>query len=100
MHLVFSIIYFSLSLEGHQLHDPSIMRPKQTNDNKNKSSDEDVDAFFVGRDNVSDYNPEKILPELPDIIEEIRDWAAKCMRYCQKRIPRVHSLEPRALLRD
>ncbi|KAM0265173.1 hypothetical protein ACHAQJ_000326 [Trichoderma viride] len=38
------------------------------------SSDEDIDAVFVGRDDISDYNPEQILPELPDVIEKIRDW--------------------------
>lgn len=50
------------------------MRPKQIYDNGNKTSDEDVDAVFVGRDDVSDHNPEQILLELPDVIEEIRDW--------------------------
>lgn len=50
------------------------MRPNQTNDSKSNASDEDIDAVLIGRDDISDYNPEQILPELPDVIEKIRDW--------------------------
>ncbi|KAL6904069.1 putative ankyrin repeat protein [Trichoderma evansii] len=50
------------------------MGQKQTSDNANYTSDEDIDAVLVGRDDVSDYNPEQILPESPDVIEKLRDW--------------------------
>ncbi|KAK1241191.1 hypothetical protein MKX08_001165 [Trichoderma sp. CBMAI-0020] len=50
------------------------MRPNQTSSRQSNVSDEDSDAVLVGRDDISDYNPEQILPELPDVIEKIRDW--------------------------
>ncbi|KAL7953228.1 putative ankyrin repeat protein [Trichoderma compactum] len=39
-----------------------------------QASEEDIDAVFIGRDDVSDYNPGQLLPELPDVIEKIRAW--------------------------
>ncbi|KAL6694074.1 putative ankyrin repeat protein [Trichoderma pleuroticola] len=39
-----------------------------------QASEEDIDAVFIGRDDVSDYNPGQLLPELPDVIEQIRAW--------------------------
>ncbi|KAL7942611.1 putative ankyrin repeat protein [Trichoderma barbatum] len=39
-----------------------------------QASDEDIDAVLIGRDDVSDYNPEQLLPEPPEVIEEIRSW--------------------------
>jgi hypothetical protein len=50
------------------------MGQRQTNKSEFAASGEDTDAVFVTRDDVSDYNPEQILPELPNIIETIRDW--------------------------
>ncbi|KAH6608423.1 Ankyrin [Trichoderma cornu-damae] len=35
---------------------------------------EDTDAVFISRDDISDYNPGQILPEPPDVVEEIRAW--------------------------
>ncbi|UKZ79908.1 hypothetical protein TrVFT333_007671 [Trichoderma virens FT-333] len=39
-----------------------------------QTSDEDVDAVFIGRDDVSDYNPEQLLPQPAEVIEKIRSW--------------------------
>ncbi|KAK0761397.1 hypothetical protein N5P37_006347 [Trichoderma harzianum] len=39
-----------------------------------QASEEDIDTVFIGRDDVSDYNPGQLLPELPDVIEKIRAW--------------------------
>ncbi|EGR51086.1 uncharacterized protein TRIREDRAFT_104180 [Trichoderma reesei QM6a] len=36
--------------------------------------DEELDAVFIGRDDISDYNPEQLLPEPPEVIENIRQW--------------------------
>lgn len=38
------------------------------------ASDEEIDAVFIGRDDISDYNPEQLLPEPPEIVEKIRFW--------------------------
>jgi hypothetical protein len=53
---------------------PSTMRPSQRSNRESNASDEDIDAVFVGHDDISNYNPEQILPELPKDIEKIRDW--------------------------
>ncbi|KAM7195488.1 ankyrin-2 [Rhypophila sp. PSN 637] len=37
-------------------------------------SDDDVD--IINRDDVSNYNPENILPEPPEVISKIREWIA------------------------
>lgn len=37
-------------------------------------SDGDSDAVFVDEDDVSNYNPEQILPQTPEIISSIRKW--------------------------
>lgn len=50
------------------------MRPNQTSNSEHNISDEDIDAVLIGRDDISDYNPEQILPELPGVIAKIRDW--------------------------
>lgn len=50
------------------------MKPDQTTGRESNASDEDIDAVLIGRDDISDYNPEQILPELPDVIAKIRDW--------------------------
>ncbi|KAH8123735.1 hypothetical protein FP744_10005737 [Trichoderma asperellum] len=50
------------------------MRPNQTSNSEYNISDEDIDAVLIGRDDISDYNPEQILPELPGVIAKIRDW--------------------------
>ncbi|KAK4085024.1 uncharacterized protein Triagg1_14 [Trichoderma aggressivum f. europaeum] len=39
-----------------------------------QASEEDTDAVFIGRDDISDYNPAQLLPELPEVIEKIRAW--------------------------
>lgn len=38
------------------------------------SDEEDIDAVFIGRDDISDYNPDQILPQPADVIEKIRFW--------------------------
>ncbi|CAH0055187.1 unnamed protein product [Clonostachys solani] len=38
------------------------------------NSDSDVDAVMIDRDDVSNYNPEQILPQPADIIQKIRAW--------------------------
>ncbi|KAI8269515.1 hypothetical protein K4K58_001183 [Colletotrichum sp. SAR11_239] len=37
-------------------------------------SDSDSDAVVIGRDDISDYNPDQILPEPPEVIENLRAW--------------------------
>lgn len=37
-------------------------------------SDSDSDGVLIGRDDVSNYNPEQILPQPPDVIRRIREW--------------------------
>ncbi|KAH0491001.1 hypothetical protein TgHK011_002447 [Trichoderma gracile] len=49
-------------------------RTSQASDGELISNDEESDAVFIGRDDVSDYNPEQILPEPPEVIEKIRRW--------------------------
>ncbi|KAJ4854858.1 ankyrin repeats (many copies) domain-containing protein [Trichoderma breve] len=39
-----------------------------------QASEEDIDAVLIGRDDVSDYNPGQLLPELPEVIAKIRAW--------------------------
>ncbi|PTB76438.1 ankyrin [Trichoderma longibrachiatum ATCC 18648] len=46
----------------------------QASDGESISSDEEMDAVFIGRDDISDYNPEQLLPELPEVIGRIREW--------------------------
>ncbi|CAH0026195.1 unnamed protein product [Clonostachys rhizophaga] len=38
------------------------------------NSDSDVDAVVIDRDDVSNYNPEQILPQPEEIIQKIRAW--------------------------
>lgn len=38
------------------------------------ASDGDIDAVFIDRDDISNYNPDQILPESPEIIQKIRTW--------------------------
>uniref|UniRef100_A0A8H7NIH4 NACHT domain-containing protein n=1 Tax=Bionectria ochroleuca TaxID=29856 RepID=A0A8H7NIH4_BIOOC len=38
------------------------------------NSDSDVDAVVIDRDDVSNYNPEQILPQPADVIQKIRTW--------------------------
>jgi hypothetical protein len=38
------------------------------------SSDTDSDAVFIDRDDISNYNPDQILPESPETIARIRQW--------------------------
>ncbi|CAH0003764.1 unnamed protein product [Clonostachys byssicola] len=38
------------------------------------NSDSDVDAVVIDRDDVSNYNPEQILPQPAEIIQKIRAW--------------------------
>ncbi|VUC27045.1 unnamed protein product [Clonostachys rosea] len=38
------------------------------------NSDSDVDAVVIDRDDVSNYNPEQILPQPAETIEKIRAW--------------------------
>ncbi|TFB00283.1 Putative ankyrin repeat protein [Trichoderma ghanense] len=37
-------------------------------------SDEETDAVFIGRDDISDYNPQQLLPEPPQVLGRIREW--------------------------
>ncbi|KAH6884532.1 putative ankyrin repeat protein, partial [Thelonectria olida] len=37
-------------------------------------SDSDLDAVVIDRDDISNYNPEQILPETPETIQAIRSW--------------------------
>lgn len=37
-------------------------------------SDSDEDMYVIGKDDVSNYNPDNILPESSDIIKKIRMW--------------------------
>ncbi|KAL7911691.1 putative ankyrin repeat protein [Trichoderma velutinum] len=39
-----------------------------------QASEDDIDAVLIGRDDVSDYNPAQLLPELPEVIDKIRAW--------------------------
>lgn len=41
---------------------------------KGNKSDSDVDAVIIDRDDISNYNPEQILPEDPKTIQKIRAW--------------------------
>ncbi|RFU78472.1 hypothetical protein TARUN_3719 [Trichoderma arundinaceum] len=50
------------------------MVSKWSGEREDAIDDEDIDAVFIGRDDVSDYNPGQILPLPPDIIEAIRAW--------------------------
>ncbi|KAJ4172569.1 hypothetical protein NW754_002770 [Fusarium falciforme] len=36
--------------------------------------DSDVDVEMIDRDDISNYNPEQILPESPENIQKIRSW--------------------------
>ncbi|CAI0644089.1 unnamed protein product [Colletotrichum noveboracense] len=38
------------------------------------ASHSDSDAVMIGRDDISDYNPGQILPEPPEVIENLRAW--------------------------
>ncbi|EQB47728.1 hypothetical protein CGLO_13115 [Colletotrichum gloeosporioides Cg-14] len=38
------------------------------------ASHSDSDAVVIGRDDISDYNPDQILPEPPEVIENLRAW--------------------------
>lgn len=38
------------------------------------SEEWDRDAVLLGRDDVSDFNEENILPQPPEILSKIRDW--------------------------
>jgi hypothetical protein len=38
------------------------------------SSDSDIDAVVIDHDDISNYNPEQLLPESPETIAEIRSW--------------------------
>ncbi|KAK1839685.1 ankyrin repeat domain-containing protein [Colletotrichum chrysophilum] len=38
------------------------------------SSHSDSDAVVIGHDDISNYNPDQILPELPEVIENLRAW--------------------------
>ncbi|KAK1502160.1 hypothetical protein CTAM01_05598 [Colletotrichum tamarilloi] len=38
------------------------------------SSQSEDDAVIIDRDDVSNYNPEQILPETPEVIQELRAW--------------------------
>ncbi|KAL7807629.1 ankyrin [Trichoderma gracile] len=49
-------------------------RTSQASDGELISNDEESDAVFIGRDDVSDYNPEQLLPEPPEAVEKIRQW--------------------------
>lgn len=46
----------------------------QASDGESISSDEEMDAVFIGRDDISDYNPEQLLPEPPEVIGRIQEW--------------------------
>jgi Ankyrin repeats (3 copies)/NACHT domain len=37
-------------------------------------SSSDIDAVVIDRDDISNYNPEQILPESPECIQQIRKW--------------------------
>lgn len=37
-------------------------------------SSDGSDAVVIGHDDVSDFNPENIIPESPQVIQKIRDW--------------------------
>jgi hypothetical protein len=37
-------------------------------------SDSDIDAIVIDQDDISNYNPEQILPERPEVILKIRSW--------------------------
>ncbi|CAM1504977.1 Fc.00g106140.m01.CDS01 [Cosmosporella sp. VM-42] len=38
------------------------------------ASDSDSDTIFINHDDISNYNPEQILPESPEDIQKIRAW--------------------------
>lgn len=38
------------------------------------SSESDDGAVIIDRDDVSNYNPEQILPESPEVIQKLRAW--------------------------
>ncbi|KAI8304439.1 hypothetical protein K4K61_006202 [Colletotrichum sp. SAR11_59] len=38
------------------------------------SSHSDIDAVVINRDDISNYNPDKIMPEPPEVIENLRAW--------------------------
>lgn len=38
------------------------------------ASDGDSDAIIIDRDDISNYNPDQILPESPETIQKIRTW--------------------------
>ncbi|KAH8660260.1 ankyrin repeat-containing domain protein [Xylariales sp. PMI_506] len=44
------------------------------NDVMSVDSDTDSDAIVINRDDVSNYNPEQILPQSPEVIQQIRSW--------------------------
>ncbi|CAH0055349.1 unnamed protein product [Clonostachys solani] len=37
-------------------------------------NDNDSDALIIGHDDISNYNPEQILPESPETLQKIRGW--------------------------
>ncbi|KAL6872832.1 ankyrin repeat-containing domain protein [Trichoderma novae-zelandiae] len=46
----------------------------QAGDGEFNCSNEEIDAVFISQDDISDDNPEQLLPEPPEIIDKIREW--------------------------
>lgn len=57
---------------------PGSQRKKETvgsvSDSDIVAVDSDVDVEYLDHDDVSNYNPEQILPQEPEVIEDIRSW--------------------------
>lgn len=43
-------------------------------ENHDSATDSDIDAVIIDHDDVSNYNPEQILPQSPETIKKIRSW--------------------------
>ncbi|RSL50140.1 hypothetical protein CEP54_012087 [Fusarium duplospermum] len=55
------------------LHRPGIMSSMASYDDP-VAVDSDVDVEMIDRDDISNYNPEQILPESPENIQKIHSW--------------------------